>query len=120
MNEPRISRREVLAFVALADAPMPLTVSFEWGHSEMVAVELDVSASVEVWAGVFGLNPDRIHRHDWVMDGVAYSSTSVTGTWRGWPVRIELDTRSPVEAELDGETRQKLHDIAEPTREAGA
>jgi hypothetical protein len=101
MKTTKINRREVLAFITLADAPMP----------DEIALDLDDHGSVNVWAELFGLDSKYIRSHAWVIDGKQYANTSVQGTWRGWPIRVECSTSAPVE-ELDDDTRAKLGEIA--------
>jgi hypothetical protein len=111
MKTTKINRREVLAFITLADAPMPDEIAFHFGNHEMIALDLDDHGSVNVWAELFGLDSKYIRSHAWVMDGKQYSNSSVQGTWRGWPIRVECSTSAPVE-ELDDDTRAKLGEIA--------
>lgn len=61
----KIPRREVLAFIALQDAPMPLLVEFDWGFSPAISLKFDRRADATLWAAIFGvdmeLRPARNH-----------------------------------------------------------
>lgn len=104
-----IPRREVLAFIALADAPMPDELAFTFGRQPMIALDVDDAGAVERWAELFGLDKSRTNA--WVSDGNLLSNTVAYGRWRGWPVRVETTSRTPVD-ELDEDTARQLREIA--------
>jgi hypothetical protein len=59
MKTTKINRREVLAFITLADAPMPDEIAFHFGLHEMIALDLD---DHPLWADFEDLTPKQRRR----------------------------------------------------------
>jgi hypothetical protein len=91
--EPKIPRRDVLAFIAVhaTDAAAPHTVRFEEyvDHGEqwhVVALTVADEAAVRFWADIFGHHPDQLHRehHQAGTSGRARPWTLIDSMADGW------------------------------------
>lgn len=112
-----MNRRELLAFVALADAPMPYRVYFRLSAQDTAADSLRLSceqlADVDVWAALFGLgNPDT-----WT-DDEGMIARYATGKWRGIEVNVfaEQRQRKP-EPPLPNDAREPLQQLVDQAGE---
>lgn len=116
MTEPQpASRREVLAFIALQDLPMPDAIRLDYPRTGNIAIDVATLASVGRWEAAFGGEfwgrPTVITPKD---GRPAYRSlTRYLESWRGWNITIDAD--EPVKDavdELDDSTTSRLRDIA--------
>jgi hypothetical protein len=113
------TRRQVLAFLALADAPAPSEVRFgsdpRWGHT--VSLEVGSFANASAWRTAFGDDrrwwgggePSLIQ----TATGPLLMDTWYTDGWRGWQIRLNAQEPGPAAgAGLDADTREQLAAIA--------
>jgi hypothetical protein len=119
MTETRISRRQVLAAIALADAPAPQEITFR-KDGVNVTIDLDRIAEIRPWAKVFGASVEHVKNAinkplRYTHNGRSMVSVSLyTRTWRGWEICLHADEYADkfhVEP-LDEETRAKLAEVA--------
>jgi hypothetical protein len=110
------TRRQVLAFLALADAPAPLDIRFNEAH-RMVNVQMEsfaaASALRQVIGGDWWAGNEFVHTH--ATDGAPRLSGSwhLAG-WRGWLLIVDAEDPVPaaVDGDLDADTRDQLATIA--------
>lgn len=95
-------RREILAFVALADAPMPTSVDFEWGSTPAVCLVFDTLAEAEPWEQILGITVLRDHFPSYT-----------NGRWRGWKTWVTVRTDTSGGRPLDETTRSRLAEVAQ-------
>lgn len=105
------NRRAVLAFIALADAPMPEQVKFGVNPALEVTstlwLHLDSGAEVEAWATLLAVKLDRVKPH--VTEDGKTLITSAGGRLSGWNVTLwATDDASDHRAAIDDETRAEL------------
>jgi hypothetical protein len=113
--EPTATRRQVLAFLALADAPVPDSVEF---HGDRFSIDLNSRAAGRIWTDLFGGEP----WHDSaVLDvpaserfGARWSVIHELADWRGWVVSIHVTEWKdrPGTKDLDTDTREQLATVA--------
>jgi len=104
MTEQPASRREVLAFIALQDLPMPRETRFQ-GH--ILALRLDCVADGQAWSRFFGGETTTYVN----TDGRTYLDEGVI-KWRGYSVLLHASDKPAVASELDEDTSSKLREIA--------
>lgn len=106
-----MSRREVLAFVALADAPAPHTIHLDSYPDPATAMALTLrfrtSADLFVWLPLFKVELRAVRHAEMDEDGTRYH---YTGTWRGRQLTLTAVDPIPVSVAdpLDGATRSAL------------
>jgi hypothetical protein len=120
MIQPKATRREVLAFLALADAPAPDQIRFDYSRPGTLTVEVGSFAAADAWRTAFAVEfwdggPTTI-----TQDGSApyRTVTHYAEQWRGWRVQIEADERLALDEPLDDATAAQLREIA--TEEASS
>ena len=115
MTGPMLSRRQVLAFLALAEAPTPEMISFVATDSgtEVVQLALTTGAAVAAWATVFGRT---MTSRPATNAAAIYHSMDPGGRWFGYLVSVtaheELVHADPVQ-ELYEETREQLQQLVD-------
>jgi hypothetical protein len=98
------SRREVLAFIALQDLPMPRETRFQ-GH--ILALRLDSVADGQAWSRFLGGETTTYVN----TDGRTYLDEGVI-KWRGFSVLLHASDKAAVNSELDEDTTAALREIA--------
>jgi hypothetical protein len=114
----KVTRRQLLAHIALADLPTPKNIQFyaskhDFHRGEFVGLDLDTVADALVWASALGvtLSPREFER-----DGTPWRSVyECVDEWHGWYVALSANEPiapvAPVE-DLDDATRTALTDLA--------
>lgn len=107
------TRRQVLAFFALADAPAPSWIRFQ---NDVLSLDVDSLAACSAWRDAFG-DCGWWGNEPQLMNDVPgrepYFSANWYGDWRGWHIRLHASEPAPsAGAELDGDTREQLAEIA--------
>jgi hypothetical protein len=111
----KVTRRQLLALIALADLPTPKNIQFyaskhDFHRGEFVGLDLDTVADALVWASALGvtLSPREFER-----DGTPWRSVyECVDEWHGWYVALSANEPiAPVE-NLDDATRTALTDLA--------
>lgn len=95
-EHPQPPRREILAFIALADAPMPKSVSFVWGTEPAISLTFDTQAAALRWSEI---------------TGIVLTGQYTMGKWRGCMTWITAPDQDPTSS-LDDATREKLQAIS--------
>jgi hypothetical protein len=111
----RATRRAVLAFIALADAPAPDQIRFDYPRPGTLTVEVGSFAAAEAWRAAFGVESWGGDSHTITpADGSPpyQSQTLYLDEWRGWRVQIQADDPLPVDELLDDATREQLGEVA--------
>lgn len=111
------NRRSVLAFIALADAPMPEQVKFSVNptleFTDTVWMYLDSGADVQVWAALLGIKLDRDAPLT-TNDGSAVITSATSSCVSGWHVTLwATDEASQHRAAIDDETRAALEAVSQ-------
>ena len=105
MTEPQpASRREVLAFIALQDLPMPRVVTV---YPTILCLRFDSVADGQTWSRFFGGRTTTYLNKD----GRTYLDEGVI-KWRGYSVQLQASDKTAVDAELDEDTTTALREIA--------
>jgi hypothetical protein len=107
------TRREVLAFIALADAPTPHTITLDRDEYEPLALTLRLrtSADLFVWLPLFGVEMRAIRHAEATTSGMWYHYAA---QWRGRTLRLTAEDPipAPVVEPLDEVTREQLTAVA--------
>lgn len=112
------TRRELLAFIALADAPIPESVRFA---PESMYLSHESIADMRHWMVIFGLD-SRMDTQPYPgpKEGKPPTHTlaNAYGYWRGQRIGMTATDplTSPAEVPLDDATRAQLAQAAEPRR----
>lgn len=115
-QQPKASRREVLAYIALQDLPMPTEISFREGLPVSLAIRFDRVDTASQWESAFGGtfwgNPNA--RAFTTAEGRRWqTSVRYLDGWRGWDVSVAgSEPVSDAVDELDEDTSSKLRGIA--------
>lgn len=116
----RITRRQALALIALADAPTPNDIRFRSDNTK-ISIDLDRLTDVLAWAKVFGIAPalaeaslrESTLTHWKDSTGRAMIGTWLACDWRGWRVTIDADEPADGNVEpIDDDTRAQLVAVA--------
>jgi hypothetical protein len=109
----KVSRRELLAHIALADLPIPRHIQF-YGlpDDEQVGLFLDTLDEGRAWAAATGASQGEVHEYSqgdhhrrWLSMG--------PGVWHGWAVALTAHEDVPaVEALAEG-TRAALGELVQ-------
>jgi hypothetical protein len=117
-DETRISRRQVLAAIALADLPMPKRITLS---GEQVSLDLDNITDLNAWLPFFGMAKKTVCTQPYTHQvGPETGKTTTLANayrhdteWRGWEVHLNaLDPVEAPEPPLDVETRAQLAAVA--------
>lgn len=112
VEEP-YSRRQMLAEIALADAPTPKSVRFfEGSDSDRGALDLPTSADVRAWAGLLGVADEQVRTIP-ATEICPWAQTVVYAWWHGWHFQIAAAEEPTADPELDEATRAQLGAVAE-------
>lgn len=111
-----LSRRAVLAFIALADLPMPKEVQFRrpWADGRIaLTVEFDDSTTMLAWLELWGGSREKVRPPTPVRDGELLAWTGYAD-WGGYSIMLSADDPAPaVDAALDDTTRQQLQELVD-------
>ena len=107
-----VSRRALLAFIALADAPAPNAIRFH-PTSGVVAIDVDGLAAMRTWATLFGLPTDQAdsaHISEFTTDdGQSIRASALYPDWQGWHLMLHgTESADAHAAPLDPEVRDDL------------
>lgn len=114
----RASRRAVLAFIALADAPMPTRIDLDaYSNDSAFSLHFDRIADARAWLTIFGAAlSDPVERDfEAIADRPAWRSMTTYDQedWRGWRVRV--DGREDIDltaCDLDDAIAAQLREVA--------
>jgi hypothetical protein len=110
--DKRLSRRQMLAFIALADAPVPDGITFGVdAEGPYIMLSLDTGAGARTWAAVLGA--EVRHRPSSAVPGGTYWTVGST-TYAGWSISVTAVERP----ELDDATRSRLTALTDDGRQA--
>ena len=112
-DPPATRRRQVLAFLALADAPTPDKIQFDYYRQGQVAIEVGSTADAAAWRAAFSAEADwrasEMLFRPAKNDRPAYlNGVWRLKDWRGWEIRIEADEPAGSPGELDAATLDQL------------
>lgn len=118
---PRLTRRAVLAAIALASAPTPQQVSFR--EEPDASVDLGMATDMpgfHAWCGLLGAEPAWIRHQPYPLDAAVPEfeiwSAVIWGQWGGWRVYVRGSAPTPPAAAdepLPAETVTALSEVAE-------
>jgi hypothetical protein len=111
--EPVASRRQVLAFLALADAPAPSWIRFQ--SDGVLSIDVDSMAAATAWRaelGDCGWWSGETHLMDDIPGRAPYFVANSYGDWRGWHIRLNASDPASAGVELDADTREQLAEVA--------
>lgn len=124
MSAPELSRRQVLAFIALADAPVPTIVNLRDGDDiELAFYGPGATENLRIWLKLLGGTPSLTGRPSLSADGKDLVSFSLNGgdigghrvvMWAHEPATV----RTP-DAPVDEGTRQQLEQLVDETAPTG-
>ncbi len=111
------TRRQMLATIALADAPAPQEITFRQ-NGVSVTIDLDRIADIRPWAKVFGASAEHIKHAIGKPTRYTYNGRSMRSvslyvpTWRGLEICLHADESEHTVDPLDADTRAKLAEVA--------
>jgi hypothetical protein len=107
------TRRQVLAFIALADLPTPEDVRFIGNVEHIVRIEPSTVDDMNQWTDLFGLTQRRAQRYPLNESMPQVSTLHVAhGRWRGWFVEMHAVTPVGMVEPIDDATRTCLAEVA--------
>lgn len=105
------TRRQVLAEIALTQAPMPRQIRFRDGETSLT-LELDSSADLRAWIEVLGVPDAAVWQLPSPKDAPTKTLVWTSGIcWRGWTVQLDAEDLYQ-EIDLDETTRAELATVA--------
>lgn len=127
MSAPELSRRQVLAFIALADAPLPTVVTFRDDNDNGIDLTFHgpgAGAGLKIWMKLVGSDADALNGVPKpTQDGTRLMSYSLTGgDIGGHHVSMWAFEPAPVaasDAPVDEGTRQQLEQLVDETAPTG-
>lgn len=114
-GQERYSRRQMLAAVALADAPTPKSVRFfdgGDGDRDRGALDLPTGADVRAWARLLGVADEQV-KTILATETCPWVQTVVYAWWHGWHFQISAAEEPTTDPSLDDAIRAELAVVTE-------